>query len=59
MLNCKQATALMSQRMDKKLGLFQEMSLRLHLMMCSGCQNFNKQMDFLRQGCRKFPSQDS
>ena len=58
MLNCKQAAALMSQGMDRKLGMFQRMSLRFHLMMCSGCRNFNKQMEFLRQGCRKFPSHD-
>lgn len=59
MLNCKQAAALMSQGMDKELGMLQRMSLRFHLMMCSGCRNFNKQMEFLRQGCRKFPQQDS
>lgn len=58
MLNCKQATALMSQGMDRELGLMQRMSLRFHLMMCSGCRNFNRQMAFLRRGCRKFPGQD-
>jgi hypothetical protein len=59
MLNCKQAAALMSQGMDKELGMMQKLSLRLHLMMCRGCRNFRKQMEFLRQGCRKFPQQDS
>ena len=59
MLNCKKAAALMSQGMDRKLGLRQKMSLRFHLMMCSGCRNFSKQMEFLREGCRKFPQQDS
>ncbi|MDE2260452.1 MAG: zf-HC2 domain-containing protein [Betaproteobacteria bacterium] len=59
MLNCKQATALMSLGMDKKLGVLQKTSLRLHLMMCEGCRNFNKQMQLLREGLRKFPQQDS
>lgn len=59
MLNCKQATALMSQRMDKELGMLQKMGLRFHLMMCGGCRNFGKQMKFLREGCRKFPQRDS
>lgn len=59
MLNCKQAAALMSQGMDKKPGLAQTVGLRFHLMMCSGCRNLNKQMEFLRQSCRKFPSHDS
>jgi hypothetical protein len=31
MLNCKQATALMSKGMDKKLGILQRSSLRFHL----------------------------
>jgi hypothetical protein len=55
MLNCKQATALMSKGMDKKLGILQRSSLRFHLMMSEGCRNFNKQMQFLREGLRKFP----
>lgn len=59
MLNCKQAAVLMSQGMDKELGMMQKMNLRVHLMMCSGCRNFGKQMEFLRQSCRKFMQQDS
>ena len=58
MLNCKRATALMSQGLDRKLSISQKMGLKLHMMMCSGCRNFNRQMAFLRQGCRKFPPQD-
>ncbi len=53
MLNCKQATELMSRRMDRTLSLKNRISLRIHLMMCSGCRNFNKQMQFLRQASRK------
>ena len=59
MLNCKQAVALMTQGMDRELGAGQRMSLRFHLMMCSGCRNFSKQMDFLSESCKKFPQQDS
>ena len=54
MLNCKEATALMSQGMDKELGVRQKMGLQIHLMMCSGCRNFMIQMEFLRQSCHKF-----
>lgn len=54
MLNCKQATILMTQGMDKKLGVGQKISLRIHLMMCSGCRNFKLQMEFLRDGCQNF-----
>jgi len=49
----------LSQEMDKELGMMQKMNLRVHLMMCSGCRNFGKQVEFLRQSCRKFMQQDS
>jgi len=58
MLNCKQAAALMSQGMDKELGMLQQMSLRFHLMMCGGCRNCKKQMMFLRQSCQKLAQRD-
>ena len=57
MLNCKQAAALMSQGMDKELGMLQRMGLRFHPMMCGGCRNFSKQMMFLRKSCEEFPQQ--
>ncbi len=53
MLNCKQATLLMSQGMDRKLGVLQRMRLRLHLMMCQGCLNFNTQIKFLHESCQR------
>ena len=59
MLNCKQAAVLMSQGMDKELGMRQKMSLQMHLMMCSGCRNFRAQMEFLRQGCQKLSRKES
>ena len=59
MLNCKQAAALMSQGMDKELGMLQQMSLRFHLMMCGGCRNCKKQMMFLHESCERFPQQCS
>ncbi len=49
MLNCKQASELMSQGMDMNLSLRQRMSLKLHTMMCSGCSNFLSQISFLRK----------
>jgi len=53
MLNCKQATRLMSQAQDQKLPLKVQMGLRLHLLICSGCTNFNKQLHFIRTACRR------
>jgi hypothetical protein len=52
MLNCKRAVLLISQGMDKKLGILQRINLRFHLMRCGGCKDFRKQMMFLRKGCQ-------
>ncbi len=48
MLNCKEATELCSQEMERPLGLGERLSLGAHLMMCTGCTNFRKQMKTLR-----------
>lgn len=53
MMNCKQATQLLSQGQDRKLGLMERIGLRLHLLICSGCTNFNKQMRFIRSACQR------
>ena len=49
MLSCKQATELCSQDLEHPLGVRQKMLLGAHLLMCSGCTNFRKQMKTLRQ----------
>ncbi len=54
MLNCKQASELLSQALDKNLSLREKISLRLHLLICHGCSNFSKHMQVLRQACRGY-----
>ncbi|MGQ0710447.1 MAG: zf-HC2 domain-containing protein [Rhodoferax sp.] len=54
MLNCHDATRLMSQAQEHPLSLGDSMSLRLHVMMCSGCRNFGKQMKVLRTITRAY-----
>lgn len=53
MLTCKQATKLMSEKQDRVLSRPERFSLRIHLLMCAGCRNFDKQMNFIRQACRR------
>jgi hypothetical protein len=48
MLNCKQASHLLSQSMERKLPLWQRLSLRLHLMLCDACTQFSRQLHLLR-----------
>lgn len=54
MMSCKQMTHLISQGLDRELSTRESMTLRLHLMMCSGCTNFRNNMQFLHQACERF-----
>lgn len=48
MMNCISATHLLSESMDRKLTLKEKVSLEVHLMMCSGCRNFGRHMQVIR-----------
>ncbi len=54
MLNCKQATQLMSQGLDRQLGFGERLALRLHLAICEGCRRTREQFDFLRAATRRY-----
>ena len=49
MLNCREVTELCSEEMERSLRLREQMSLGAHLLMCTGCTNYRKQMKTLRQ----------
>jgi hypothetical protein len=54
MLSCKEVSHLVSEGLDRRLGWWERVRLRLHLAICDGCANFKKQMDFLRRAMREF-----
>ena len=49
MLSCDQATFLMSQRSERPLGLTERLQVRLHVLMCSGCRLFGRQIVVLNR----------
>jgi len=49
-ISCKEASRLLSQAMDRPLGLWQRARLRLHLSLCDACSNFKRQLQALRRG---------
>lgn len=49
MLSCKQASHLLSQSCERRLSLRQRLGLRLHLLMCRACRQFEQQLRLLRQ----------
>ncbi len=48
MLNCKEVTEVCSTEMERPLKLGEQVSLRMHLMMCTGCTNYRRQLRALR-----------
>lgn len=49
MLNCKQASELVSKSLDQPLPWSQRLSLKFHLLMCKYCTRFLKQMRAIQQ----------
>lgn len=47
MPSCQKSTRLMSEARERGLTAVERVALRIHLLMCSGCRNFGKQMHFL------------
>lgn len=54
MMNCFDATKLMSESQERALLLPEKVGLKLHLMMCSGCKNFSVQLPFLSQAMKAY-----
>lgn len=54
MMNCHDATFLMSQSRERKLSFSERMKVRLHAGMCSGCAQFERQLPGLGVAARAF-----
>jgi len=54
MMNCQRATQLISQAQERPLSLSEKISLKVHLLMCSGCKNFSLQIPFLSQAMKAY-----
>lgn len=57
MLSCKEATHVMSAAHERELGLRERIALRLHLLMCKGCTNYNHQLSLIRKACAELETQ--
>ena len=58
MLSCKEASALASSELDRKLPLLQRLGLRTHLMMCKYCRRYKKQLQMLRDMARQYEAME-
>ena len=53
MIDCKEASRLISENADRPLPLVRRLQLRLHLFVCDACTNFSRQVRQLRQALRR------
>jgi 3-methyladenine DNA glycosylase AlkD len=58
MLSCREVSKLLSESRERHLGLWEKLSIKLHLMMCDGCNNFRKQLDFISAAIRRYRDRD-
>ncbi|WP_210433552.1 zf-HC2 domain-containing protein [Zobellella endophytica] len=54
MLNCRQATQLMSESQERALTTGEKLALKLHTLMCRGCRNFERQLPVIRRIARRY-----
>jgi hypothetical protein len=54
MLSCKEASALVSSAMDRRLSLGQRLDLWFHLAMCKYCRRFRKQLQIIRDMAKQY-----
>lgn len=58
MLTCKQVSVLLSRAQEQSLGWRERLALRFHLLLCTGCVNFRRQLDFIRVATKRYRDRD-
>jgi hypothetical protein len=59
MMSCKEAAQLVSESFDHKLPLHKLVGLKMHLMMCSMCRRFARQLQIIRQALPTFAEMEA
>ena len=54
MLSCREVTRLLSQAQDRPLALGERVKLRLHLVVCTACTRFERQLAFMRVALARY-----
>ena len=50
---CQYMVSLMSESMDRPLGIEEKLQLKLHLIVCTWCARYQNQITFMRQLLRE------
>lgn len=56
-MDCKHASQLITQHMDRPLGWREQWALRMHLALCGMCRQFLSQVRLIRAALRRMVSQ--
>ncbi|REG83737.1 zf-HC2 domain-containing protein [Marinomonas pollencensis] len=54
MMNCQQATQLLSEKLDRPLDTKEKISLGVHTTLCPPCRRFAQQMEELRSISKRY-----
>jgi hypothetical protein len=55
LLNCRNASRLQSDALDRQLPASQRVGLRLHLLYCKWCRRYGRQLRLLRTAAQTHP----
>jgi hypothetical protein len=58
MLSCKDVTRLLSESMDRSLPIGKRVGVRLHLLICTFCARYKRQLLLIRETARRFAAID-
>ena len=58
LLSCREASRLISEDLDRNLGVAERASLRVHLAICAACTRVTRQFEFLHRAARQYPGPD-
>ena len=53
-MKCLKATKLISESQERHLSVPEKVTLKMHVMMCSGCKNFSLQVPFLSKAMKAY-----
>jgi hypothetical protein len=55
--NCREASRLQSEALDRPLPFWRRFGLRVHLLLCQWCRRYGRQLRFLRQTAHEHPEE--
>ena len=56
---CREVHRLTSEGLDRELSMGEKVRVRMHLLVCNACRNFNVQMQLIRRAMRRLgPAQE-